>query len=81
MRLQELIKMEKKLQKIHLIYYNLLIAQDLSQAHYQILSINILKEFIELNVNTSIMVKNVKLVELDITIVTVFLNTRVLKMI
>ena len=69
MRLQELIKMEKKLQKIHL------------QAHYQILSIIILKEFIELNVNTSIMVKNVKLVELDITIVTVFLNTRVLKMI
>ena len=81
MRLQELIKMENKLQKIHLIYYNLLIAQDLWQAHYQILSIIILKGFIELNVNTSKMVKNVKCVELGITIVTVFLNTRVLKMI
>ena len=37
--LQKLIKMEKKFQKIYLTYYNLLIAQDLLQAHYQILSI------------------------------------------
>ena len=39
--------------------YNLLIAQDIWQAHYQILPIIFLKEFIELNVNTDIMIKNV----------------------
>ena len=38
-KLQELIEMEKKLQNIYLTYYNLLIAQDLWQTHYQILSI------------------------------------------
>ena len=43
--------MEKKLQKSCLTYYNLLIEQDLWQAHHQILSIIFLKEFIELNVN------------------------------
>ena len=64
--------MEKKLQKIYLTYYNLLIVQDLWQAHYQILSTDFLKEFIELNVNTDIVIKNVKLVELNISIVTVF---------
>ena len=36
--LQELIKLEKKLQKIYLTYYSLLIEQDLWQAHYQILN-------------------------------------------
>ena len=46
--------MMKKLQNIYLTYYNLLIAQDLWQAHYQILSIIFLNEFIELNVNTDI---------------------------
>ena len=39
--------------------YNLLIAQDIWQAHYQILPIIFLKEFIELNINTDIMIKNV----------------------
>ena len=53
--------MEKKLQKIYLTYYNLLIAQDLWQAHFQILSIIFLKDFIEINVNTDMMIKNVKL--------------------
>ena len=67
--------MEKKLQKIYLTYYNLLIAQDLWQAHYQILSIIFLKEFIELNVNTDMMIKNGILAELNISIATVFLNT------
>ena len=43
--------MEKKLQKIHLTYYNLLIAQNLWQARYQIFSIIYLKGFIELNTN------------------------------
>ena len=37
-KLEELIKMEKKLQKIYPTYYSLLIAQGLWQAHYQILS-------------------------------------------
>ena len=73
--------MEKKLQKIYLTYYNLLIAQDLCQVHYQILSTIFLKEFIELNVNLDTMIKNVKYVELNISIVTVFLNTQTLKMI
>ena len=69
--------MVKKLQKIYLTYYNLLIAQDLWQAHYQILSIIFLKKFIELNVNAGIMVRNVKHVELNISIETVFLNTQI----
>ena len=63
------------------IYYNLLIAQDLWQVHYQILSIIFLKEFIEYNVNSNMMIKNVKHVELIISIVTAFLNTKILKMI
>ena len=37
--------MAKKLQKMYLTYYNLLIAQDLWQAHYQIF----VKEFINLS--------------------------------
>ena len=73
--------MERKLQKIYPIDYNLLIAQDLLQAHYQILIITLLKEFIKLNVNTDTMIKNVKLAQLNINIVTVFLNTQTLKMI
>ena len=56
--------MEKKLQKIYLTYYNLLIVQDLWQAHYQILSIIFLKKFIELNVNMDMMIKNVKIMKL-----------------
>ena len=73
--------MGKKLQKIYLTYYNLLIAQDLWQAHHQILSIIILKEFIELNVNSDTIKNNVKHVELNISIATVFLNTQILKII
>ena len=66
--------MEKKLQKINLTYNSLLIAQDLWQAHYQILSVIFLKEFIELNVNTYMMIKNLRLVEINISIEIVFLN-------
>ena len=73
--------MEKKLQKMYLKFDNLLIAQDLWKAHYQILSMIFLKEFIELNVNTNMMIKNVKLVELNVSIATLFLNTQMLKMI
>ena len=54
---QELIKIKKKLQKIFYTYYNLLIAPDLWQANYQILSIIFLKEFRELNVNTNTIIK------------------------
>ena len=61
--------MEKKLKKIYLTYYNLLIAHDLWQPHYQILSI------ILSIINTVTKMKNVKLVELNISIGTVFLNT------
>ena len=50
-------KMEKKLQKTCPICYNLLIT---------------LKEFIKLNVNSDMMIKNVKHVELNISMVTVF---------
>ena len=68
--------MEKKLQKIYLTYYNLLIVQDLLQAHYRILSIIFLKEFIELNINLDTIKKNVKLAKLNIRIANVFLNTK-----
>ena len=69
-----MIKMEKKLQKTYCTYYNLLIAQGLWQAHYQIWSIIFLKEFIELNVNTDMMIKNMKLVELNISIVNISIS-------
>ena len=46
-------------------------AQNLWQAHYQILSIIFLKEFINVNWDT---IKNVKHVELNVRIATVFLN-------
>ena len=55
--------------------------QNLWQVLYQILSIIFLKEVIELNVNRNMIIKNVKLVELNITVVTVFLDTQILKMI
>ena len=79
--LQELIKVEKELQKVYPPYYNLLTAQDLWQAHYHSLSTIFLKEFIELNVNRDIMIKDVKIVELNISIATVFLNMQTGKMI
>ena len=45
------------------------------------LPIIFLKEFIKLNVNMDTMIKNVKLEEVNISIVTTFLNTKTLKMI
>ena len=71
-------KMEKKLQKIYLRCYNLLIVWDLWKAHCQILSIIFLNEFIQLHVNSNVL-KNVRLVELNMSIVTVFLNTQILR--
>ena len=44
--------MEKKLQKIYLLYLTHITVQGLPQAHYQILSIIFLKEFIKLNANS-----------------------------
>ena len=64
-----MIKIDKKLQNIYHTYYDSLIVQDLWQAHYQILW----------KINLDMIIKNVKHVELNISIVTVFLNTRVLK--
>ena len=66
--------MEKKLQKVYLTHYNLLIVQNLWQAHCLIFSIIFLKEFIELNANTDMMIKNVKLAELNISVATVLLG-------
>ena len=73
--------MEKKLQRLYFTYYNLLIAHDLWQANYQILSMIFQKEFIEFNVNSDTIIKNVKHVEFNISIATVFLNTQILKVI
>ena len=73
--------MEKKLQEIYPTYYNLLIAQDLWQFHCQILPIIFLKELVELNVNSDRIIKDVKHVELNLSIATVFWNTQTLKMI
>ena len=79
-KLEELIKMVKNLRKIYLTYYNL-IAQDLWQVHYQILSIIFLDEFVELNVNMNMIIKSASKTELNTKIATVFLNTNTLKMI
>ena len=65
-RVTKVDKNEKKLQKLYLTYYNLLIVQGLWQTH-QTWSIIFLKEFIILNVNTDTMIKNVKLGELDMS--------------
>ena len=60
--------MDKNGEDVYLTYCNLLIAQDLWQVLYQIMSIIFLKEFIELSLNLDTMVKNVKHVELNISI-------------
>ena len=66
-----MLKIEKKYKK-YILYYTLLIAQDLWQAIYQILSIIFLKEFIKLNANTKMMVKGVQFSEINISIATSF---------
>ena len=74
--------MEKKLQNLYLTNYNLLmIVQDLWQAHYQILLIILLKEFIKLNANMDMITKNVERVELNTKIESIASNTQTLKMI
>ena len=74
--MQELIKMEKKLQKIYLLFYSLLIAQDLWQVHYLIMSIIYPKNFMGLNVYRNMMIKNVKHVELNMSIAIASYNTK-----
>ena len=64
--------MEKKSQKISLPYYDLLIVQDLWQAHY-LWQAHLL--------SSDMAIKNVKYIEINITIVTVFLNIQTLTMI
>ena len=76
-----MIKTDKKSQKLYLTDYNLLIAQDLWQVHYQILLIILLKELIKLNVNTDTLIKNVKLAESNTKITKTVLNTKALKII
>ena len=49
------------------------------QRHYQILLIIFLNEFIKLNLSTDMLIKNAKLAKINISIVTVFLNTLILK--
>ena len=53
--------MQKRLKKPYFTNYDLLIAQDLWKAYYQILLIILLKEFIKLNENIDMNVKRVKL--------------------
>ena len=71
--------MGKKLKKSYY-NYNLLIVQNLRKVHYQILLIILLTEFIKLNSNIDTIIKNAKYVELNIKIVSAFLNTQTLKM-
>ena len=57
---KEVKRIGKNEEKVKKAYYNLLIVQDLWQAHYQILLIILLKKFIELNVNMDMMIKKKK---------------------
>ena len=63
--------MGKISQKPYLTDYNLLMVQDLWQAHYKILLLILLKEFEKLNVNTNMITKNLKIVELNTKFVNV----------
>ena len=73
-----MIKKEKKSQKLYPTECNLLISQDLWQAHYQILLIILLKKLIKLYLNTEIIIKNVKRVGSSTKITSVILNTQAL---
>ena len=58
-----------------------MIVQDLWQARYQILLINILKKLIRLNANMDMIIKNVKRAELKAKIASVVLSTPLFKII
>ena len=62
----ELVKEEKKLkQKSYITNQNLLIVQNLWQAHFQISSIILVKKLINLNANMKMIIKNMKHIELN----------------
>ena len=65
----------KKSQKPYLTDYNLLVAPDLWQTHDQILIIVLLKEFIKLNANTDMIIKNMKIAKLNINMASAFFDT------
>ena len=67
------------MQKPYFTDYNLLIAQDLWKAQYQLLLIILLKGFLKLNVNTGTIIKHVETKELNTKIVNVFLNANILE--
>ena len=73
--------MEKKSQKLYPADYNLLILEDLLQAHNQIVLIILLKEFMKLNVKTNKIIKNANRVELNTKIATACFNRKNLKII
>ena len=73
--------MKKKSQKPYLTDYNILIVQDLWQALFQIVLVILLNELINLNVNMSMITKNVNFMELDRNIAAAFINTQILKII
>ena len=72
--------METKNQKPFLTNYNLLIPKDLWPAHYQILLIILLEDFIKLNANMDVIIKNTKRLELNTKVMSAALNTQILKM-
>ena len=72
--------MEKILEKTYLTSSNLLTAQDLWQARYEIFSIILLKQFIKLNDNNMIIVLLPKHLELSTKIESAILNTLTLKL-
>ena len=73
--------MEKKLQKAYFTNYNLLTAQELWQACYQILFIILLKEFMKLKTSMVTIIKNAERLELNVNIVSAALNTQTINMI
>ena len=73
--------MKKKSQKPYLTDYNVLIVQDLWQALFQIVLVILLNKLINLNVNMSMITKNVNFMELDRNIAAAFINTQTLKII
>ena len=74
-----MMKKEKNSQKLYLTDYNSLTAQSLWQASYQILLLTLLKEFMKLNIDSDMIIKNVNFAELNTKIATAFWNTQILK--
>ena len=73
--------MEKKLRKICLTYYNLIIASDLWHALYQIFVNNLSKRLHRIQCKLGHDDKKCKILKLNISIATVLFNTQILKII